>query len=119
MHQLATALEAEDVVLGGGNVKKLDALPPHATDAPAPASRPDAPVRLERASFTYPGRTAPALADIDLTFSPGERLAVVGPSGAGKTTLARLLLRFDRPQSGRLLHGDTDVAGRVTMEVFA
>ncbi len=90
---------------------ELAALPPHAVDAPAPASRPDAPVRLERASFTYPGRTAPALADIDLTFSPGERVAVVGPSGAGKTTLARLLLRFDRPQSGRLLHGDTDVAG--------
>jgi thiol reductant ABC exporter CydD subunit len=89
---------------------ELDALPQRAEGAPGPASA-SAPVRLQGASFTYPGRSAPALADVDLTFSPGERVAVVGPSGAGKTTLARLLLRFDRPQSGRLLHGDTDVAG--------
>ena len=90
---------------------ELDALPPRPVDADATAPVPAAPVRLVGASFTYPGRTAPALADVHLTFSPGERVAVVGPSGAGKTTLARLLLRFDRPQRGRLLIGDADLAG--------
>ena len=90
---------------------ELDALPPRPAEWDGDASVPAAPVRLVGASFTYPGRTAPALADVDLTFAPGERVAVVGPSGAGKTTLARLLLRFDRPQHGRLLIGDADLAG--------
>jgi ABC-type multidrug transport system fused ATPase/permease subunit len=87
---------------------ELDALPPRPQRAGVPA--PAAPVRLVGASFTYPGRVAPALADVDLTFAPGERVAVVGPSGAGKTTLARLLLAFERPQHGRLLVGDADLA---------
>jgi thiol reductant ABC exporter CydD subunit len=90
---------------------ELDALPPRPVEWDGDASVPAAPVRLVGASFTYPGRTAPALADVDLTFAPGERVAVVGPSGAGKTTLARLLLRFDRPQHGRVLIGDADLAG--------
>lgn len=89
---------------------ELDALPPRPVGTDANASVHTAPVRLVGACFTYPGRTEPALADVHLTFSPGERVAVVGPSGAGKTTLARLLLRFDRPQRGRLLIGDADLA---------
>jgi thiol reductant ABC exporter CydD subunit len=87
---------------------ELDAVPPRPAEARAPV--PAAPVRLVGASFTYPGRTVPALADVDLTFAPGERVAVVGPSGAGKTTLARLLLGFERPQRGHLFVGDADLA---------
>jgi ATP-binding cassette, subfamily C, bacterial CydD len=63
----------------------------------------DAPleIRFEHVGFAYdPGR--PVLADIDFTLAHGERLALVGPSGAGKTTLSQLLLGFIRPQSGRL-----------------
>lgn len=45
-------------------------------------------------SFTYPGRSIPALSGISFTLPPGGKIAVVGPSGAGKSTLATLLLRF-------------------------
>ncbi len=58
---------------------------------------------LERVSFTYPGRTTPALDEVNLSIEPGQTLALVGPSGAGKTTLAHLLLRFWDPQSGHII----------------
>ena len=73
-----------------------------------PADAPLA-VRLEAVAFAYePGR--PALAGVDLRIDPGQRVAVVGPSGAGKTTLASLLLGFVRPDSGRILVDGTDLA---------
>jgi ABC-type oligopeptide transport system ATPase subunit len=52
--------------------------------------------------FTYPEGAAPALDGVELAVAPGRLLALVGPSGAGKTTLAMLLLRFFDPQSGRV-----------------
>ncbi len=70
----------------------------------------DAPlsVRLEGVEFAYePGR--PALAGVDLSIEPGRRVAVVGPSGAGKTTLASLLLGFVRPDAGRVLVDGIDL----------
>src|SRR5262249_52451332 len=50
--------------------------------------------------FTYPRRTPPALAGVSLPTPGGRTAAVVGPSGAGKTTIASLLLRFWDPQQG-------------------
>lgn len=50
------------------------------------------------------------LSDINLTVQPGERLAVVGPSGAGKTTLARLIAGSETPRSGSVTIGGVDVA---------
>lgn len=49
---------------------------------------------FERVSFSYPGSPEPALKDIDLTINAGERIALVGQSGAGKTTFAHLVPRF-------------------------
>ena len=58
-------------------------------------------VAIENLTFTYPSRPEqPALSDFSLTVAPGERLALVGPSGAGKTTVFQLLLRFHDPQKG-------------------
>ncbi len=57
----------------------------------------------ERVSLTYPGRAEPALSAIDLQVRAGETLALVGPSGGGKTTLVNLLPRFYAPDSGRIL----------------
>ncbi|AYL38343.1 ABC transporter ATP-binding protein [Streptomyces fungicidicus] len=51
------------------------------------------------------------LRGVDLTVTPGERLAVVGPSGAGKTTLSRLLAGVDAPTAGRVTVGGVPVAG--------
>ncbi len=82
----------------------------HADDAvadpPAPVALP-APVRgavaFEGVSFRYPARPdAPALEGVGLNVAPGETVALVGPSGAGKTTVIQLLLRFYDPLAGRV-----------------
>lgn len=60
-------------------------------------------VRFDRVTFRYPARPEiRALDSYSLSVSPGERLALVGPSGAGKTTVFQLLLRFYDPESGRV-----------------
>jgi ATP-binding cassette subfamily C protein CydCD len=57
-------------------------------------------IEFENVSYTYPGEIEPALEDINLTIHAGQHLALVGLSGAGKTTLANLLLGFIQPTSG-------------------
>ncbi len=65
-------------------------------------------VRLEHVSYSYDG-TKNALNDVSLTIQPGQTVALVGPSGGGKTTLANLLTRFFDPQEGRVFIGNTDI----------
>jgi ATP-binding cassette subfamily C protein CydCD len=57
-------------------------------------------------TYTYPGRTEPALRGLDLAVPPRGLVALVGPSGAGKSTVAAMLLRFIEPDGGAILAGD-------------
>jgi ABC-type multidrug transport system fused ATPase/permease subunit len=57
-------------------------------------------VELDEVSFAYPGASDPALEGIRLRAEPGQTIALVGASGAGKTTVAKLLLRFYDPDRG-------------------
>ena len=67
-------------------------------------------IRFERVSFRYPARDVDVVHGVDLEVRPGETVALVGPSGGGKTTLLSLLLRFAEPTSGRVLVGDRDLS---------
>ncbi len=60
-------------------------------------------------SFTYDGAERPALSHVSLVVAPGERLALVGPTGAGKSTLAKLLSRLYDPTTGEVTFADVDL----------
>jgi ATP-binding cassette subfamily B protein len=71
-------------------------------------------IRFEDVTFAY-GDDAPALAGVDLTVPPGQTVALVGATGAGKSTLAKLVARFYDPDAGRVLvdgHDLRDVTER-------
>nr|WP_112473353.1 ABC transporter ATP-binding protein [Streptomyces sp. ST1020] len=76
-------------------------------DTPTPA---DDRIDVTGVRFAYE-RGGEVLRGVDLTVRPGERLAVVGPSGAGKTTLSRLLAGVDAPTEGTVTVGGVPVAG--------
>jgi len=59
-------------------------------------------IRFEDVSFYYPNTTTPAISDISLDISPGNSVGLVGPSGAGKTTLVDILLGLLAPTNGRV-----------------
>ena len=76
--------------------------PEHPLPLP-PRTGAGAALALHDVSFNYPSRPeSPSLMHLSLTVAPGETIAVVGPSGAGKTTLFQLLLRFYDPQAGSI-----------------
>jgi len=66
-------------------------------------------VQIQNLSFRYPSNPNSVLSNISLEIKPGERVAIVGPSGAGKTTLFQLLQRFYDPTSGTILFSDINI----------
>ena len=65
-------------------------------------------ITLEHVSYSYDGKKN-ALNDVSLSIRPGQTIALIGPSGGGKTTLANLVTRFFDPQKGRVLIGNIDI----------
>jgi len=67
-------------------------------------------IRFEHVTKRYDSEAPPALSDVDLVIAPGESVALVGPSGGGKTTLVNLIPHFYAPTEGRLLLDGRDLA---------
>ena len=88
--------------------------PPDLAEAPDPVDLPDrGELRVEHLSFAY-GTGDPVLRDVSLTLAAGEKLALVGPTGAGKSTLAKLMARLYDPtdaSGGRPLAADPHHGG--------
>jgi ATP-binding cassette, subfamily B, bacterial len=80
------------------------------TDGPGVGARSGpAALIVEKASFTYPGQERPALSDVSFAVPAGKTVALVGMSGAGKTTTAQLLMRFWDPDQGRITLNGADL----------
>jgi thiol reductant ABC exporter CydD subunit len=105
---------------GRAALERIDALealpalaPPVAGSRALDAGRSGAPsIELVDLAYRYPGAEVDALAGVDLRIASGETVALVGPSGAGKTTIARLVLRFMDPDRGAVV-----VDGRPLVEL--
>ncbi|MFJ9148745.1 thiol reductant ABC exporter subunit CydD [Streptomyces sp. NPDC102270] len=83
-------------------------------ETPVPASGtaavPAGALAFEQVTVRYPGRSGDAVTDVSFEVAPGETVALVGPSGTGKSTLLNVLLGFVRPAEGRVRIGGTDLA---------
>jgi subfamily B ATP-binding cassette protein MsbA len=99
-------------VVGAGRVFELLDLPVETRDddrgLPLPALR--GRIEFRDVTFSYALNETPALSHVDATIEAGEIVALVGPSGAGKTTLANLVPRFYRPQAGTVAIDGIDIA---------
>ncbi len=100
----------EGIAAAGSIFGVLDLPEPRRGTMPAPAPAP-APIRFNAVTFRYPDRDEPALDDVSFAIEPRTRLAIVGRSGSGKSTIVSLLLRFLEPSSGRITAGGIDLAG--------
>ena len=74
-----------------------------------PLTKIDGEISFEDVSFEYPDDRNPVLSHINLRIRPGEKVALVGPSGGGKTTLCSLVPRFYDPTEGRILIDGQDI----------
>lgn len=102
--------ELQNAVAGWRRVIGVLDTPAEVADPADGVQLPRGPVEasFEDVSFAYPGG-APVLSDVNLTIRPGTRVAVVGETGSGKTTLAKLLTRLMDPTTGRVLLDGTDL----------
>lgn len=64
---------------------------------------------VRQVSFSYPGQSAPALNKVSLHMAAGERVGIIGRSGSGKSTMARLLMNFYTPNEGQILLDNLDL----------
>jgi ATP-binding cassette subfamily B protein len=104
--------DAQNAIAGWRRVIGILDTPADVVDpGPAGTALPEGPVTIsfERVGFSYPGGS-PVLHDIDLEIAPNTRVAVVGETGSGKTTLAKLLTRLMDPTTGTVRLDGVDLA---------
>ena len=108
MWEMARMFESIGIVQDGMNMmSKAHSV----TDTPGAGEllAADQPIRFERIKFTY-GGDGHVMENLTLEIKPGEKIGLVGRSGAGKTTLTNALLRFYDLEAGRILIGDQDIS---------
>jgi len=109
MWEMATLFEHIGTVADGIGILSK---PQSVVDAPdaKPIQVPRGEVRFENVGFAYAGKAQRVIDDFNLTIRPGEKIGLVGRSGAGKSTIVNLLLRFYDIQQGRILIDGQDIA---------
>ena len=105
------ARELGETLAAGRRLLELADREPAVSDPPRPTKLPEEPfaVALEGVRARYADADSPVLDDVDIRLEPGRRVALVGPSGAGKTTIANLLVRFLDPERGQVTLGGRDL----------
>jgi ATP-binding cassette subfamily B protein len=98
--------EIQQAIGAAGRLEELLAVESEIVERENPVLMPSPPrgeIAFRKVGFCYPGKPeAPVFRALNFTVRPGERIAIVGPSGTGKTTIFNLLLRFYDPQSGQV-----------------
>ena len=116
MYAVNAQMEAAEAVNKLEVILRESPLPEPAADS---GSKPaDSGISFENVTFSYDGADRPVLANVSFQLPQGEAWALVGPSGGGKTTIARLIPRFFDVQAGAVLLGGRDVRSIPTAELM-
>ena len=116
MYAVNAQMEAAEAVNKLEAILRESSLPEPAADS---GSKPaDSGISFENVTFSYDGADRPALTKVSFHLPQGEAWALVGPSGGGKTTIARLIPRFFDVQEGAVLLGGQDVRSIPTAELM-
>ena len=108
LSQAAAVIDATDEA--AGRIEEITERPVPVSDPEHPRPLPaGGPIRLKGVSFSYPGSDARILNRADFELRPGEAVALTGPSGIGKSTLAELMVRFRDPTEGCIGLGGIDI----------
>jgi ATP-binding cassette, subfamily B, multidrug efflux pump len=109
LSRMVSTLQA--AMAGGEQVVNLLDTPPEVADRPGAAEMPlvKGKVTLDHVSFCYRPGLPEVLHDVSLTISPGQTVALVGPTGAGKTSISKLITRFYDATAGKVTIDGTDV----------
>lgn len=105
----ASFTDLADASLYLQNIRDFLAMPVQVTERAdaLPVRRGD--LEFRNVTFTYPGAAKPTIKNLSFTLADGEKLALVGQNGAGKTTIAKLALRLYDPDSGEILYGGVNI----------
>ena len=101
--------ELPRAVVGHGRVLEVLEQPDTMTRTAEPISLPPGPLDVRAESLTYGFDGASVLDEVSFHVEPNESVAIVGPTGVGKSSLAQLLVRLDDPSGGRILIGGVDI----------
>jgi ATP-binding cassette subfamily B protein len=101
--------ELPRAVVGYGRVNEVLVEPITVTRPSVPVVLPDGPLDVRTEALTYAIDGVRILDEIELRIGPDESVAIIGPTGVGKSTLAQLLVRLDDPTSGEILIGGVNV----------